>query len=88
MSLTTYILGALVTPAHVAMKPDFPVYGEIIRRALMTVQALESAIPDLRAVPVDRLAELGGAVLANSIDLYRQRLQESSLPLNAFSSSI
>ena len=51
-------------------------------------QVLEYAIPDLRAVPVDRLAELGGAVLANSIDLYRQRLQESSLPLNSFSSSI
>jgi hypothetical protein len=55
----------------------------------MSVQVLESAIPDLRAVPVDRLAELGGAVLASSIDLYRQRLKESgSLPLNSFNSSI
>ena len=51
-------------------------------------QVLESAIPDLREVPMDRLAELADPVLANSIGLYLQRLQESSVPLNSFGSSI
>jgi FXSXX-COOH protein len=51
-------------------------------------QVFESAIPDLREVPMDRLAELAGPVLATSIDLYLQRLQESSVPLSSFSSSI
>lgn len=51
-------------------------------------QVFESAIPDLRTVPVDRLVELGGPILANSIELYLQRLQESSVPLNSFGSSI
>jgi hypothetical protein len=51
-------------------------------------QALESAIPDLRGVPVDRLAELAAPVLGKSIDLYLQRLQGSSVLLNSFSSSI
>lgn len=51
-------------------------------------QVLRSAIPDLREVPVDRLAELGGPVLANSIHLYLQRLRESSVLLNSFNSSI
>lgn len=51
-------------------------------------QALNSAIPDLRDVPLDRLAELGDSVLANSIDLYRQRLLENGVPINRFSSAI
>jgi hypothetical protein len=51
-------------------------------------QALESDIPDLRGVPVDRLAELAAPVLANSIELYLKRLQESSVLLNSFNSSI
>ena len=50
-------------------------------------QALKSAIPDLRNVSLDRLAE-GDSVLANSIALYRQRLQQASAPLNSFSSRI
>jgi hypothetical protein len=51
-------------------------------------QPLRSAIPNLLNVPIERLAELGDSVLANSIDLYRQRLQDTRVPLNAFSSSI
>jgi FXSXX-COOH protein len=51
-------------------------------------QMLESAIPDLREVPLDRLAELGDSALANSIALYRQRLQDNGPPLNAFQSQI
>lgn len=49
---------------------------------------LNSAIPDLRSVPLDRLAELGDSVLANSIALYRKRLLDSGVLLNSFSSSI
>ncbi len=51
-------------------------------------QALTSAIPDLREVPLDRLAKLGDSVLANSIALYRQRLQDNGVPLNAFQARI
>ncbi len=52
-------------------------------------EALKSAIPDLRHVPLDRLAELGDSVLANSIALYRQRLKDNkAVPLNSFNSRI
>jgi hypothetical protein len=47
-----------------------------------------SPIPDLRAVPLDRLAELGGSALAQSIILYRRRLNENCVSLNSFNSSI
>jgi FXSXX-COOH protein len=51
-------------------------------------QALVSAIPDLRDVPLDRLAELGDSVLANSIALYRQRLLDTGVPVYRFNSGI
>jgi len=51
-------------------------------------QGHESVIPDLRTVPLDRLAELGGSALAQSIMLYRHRVNENSVPLNSFNSSI
>jgi FXSXX-COOH protein len=51
-------------------------------------QVLNSAIPDLRDVPLDRLAELGDSVLANSIALYRQRLLDNDVPVHRFSSGI
>jgi FXSXX-COOH protein len=56
----------------------------------MTVheQVLNAAVPDLRDVPLDRLAELDDSVLANSIALYRQRLQDNGVPVYRFSSSI
>jgi hypothetical protein len=53
-----------------------------------TKQAQGSAIPDLRAVPLDRLAELGGSALAQSIILYRRRMNENCVPLSSFTSSI
>src|ERR1700761_1738121 len=40
-------------------------------------QELNSVIPDLRELPLERLAELGDSVLAHSITLYRQRLKET-----------
>jgi FXSXX-COOH protein len=51
-------------------------------------QTLESAIPDLRDVPLSQLAELRDSVLANSIALYKQRLLENGVALNSFGSSI
>jgi FXSXX-COOH protein len=49
---------------------------------------LNSAIPDLRELSLDRLAELGDSVLGQSIALYRQRLKETGVPLSSFSASI
>ena len=51
-------------------------------------QELSSVIPDLRELSLERLAELGDSVLANSIALYRQRLEETGAPLNSFASRI
>jgi FXSXX-COOH protein len=51
-------------------------------------QELNSVIPDLRAIPLERLAELGDSVLANSIALYRQRLEDNSVPVYRFNSGI
>lgn len=51
-------------------------------------QELNSAIPDLRDLPLEQLAELGDSVLAHSIALYRQRLKETGLPLSNFNARI
>ena len=51
-------------------------------------QELISVIPDLRELPLERLAELGDSVLAHSIALYRQRLKETGVPLSSFNARI
>jgi hypothetical protein len=51
-------------------------------------QELNSVIPDLHDLSLERLAELGDSVLAHSIALYRQRLNETGAPLNSFSARI
>jgi FXSXX-COOH protein len=51
-------------------------------------QELNSVIPDLRDLPLERLAELGDSVLAHSIALYRQRLKETGVPLSSFNARI
>lgn len=51
-------------------------------------QELNSVIPDLRDLSLERLAELGDSVLANSIAQYRQRLKETGLPLSNFNARI
>ncbi len=51
-------------------------------------EELNSVIPDLRELPLERLAELGDSVLAQSIALYRQRLKETGVPLSGFNSRI
>lgn len=56
----------------------------------MTSQGREftSAIPDLRSIPLDRLAELGASPLAHLIALYRKRLKENGMPLSSFNARI
>jgi FXSXX-COOH protein len=56
----------------------------------MTVQnqELRSVDPDLLDVPLYELAELGDSVLAHSLALYRQRLDENGVLLSAFESVI
>ena len=51
-------------------------------------QELKSVIPDLRNLPLDRFAELGGSALAHSIALYRKRLKENDIPLSSFQARI
>jgi hypothetical protein len=51
-------------------------------------QAITAAIPDLRNIPLDRLADLGASSLADSIALYRERLKENGLPLSSFNARI
>jgi hypothetical protein len=49
---------------------------------------IKTVIPDLRDIPVDRLAVLGSSVLAHSIALYRERLKENGIPLSSFQARI
>jgi hypothetical protein len=49
---------------------------------------IETVIPDLRDLPVDRLAELGSSALAHSIALYRDRLRGNGIPLSSFQARI
>jgi FXSXX-COOH protein len=51
-------------------------------------QEFRSVIPDLRDLPLDRLAELDDSVLAHSVALYLQRLKDTGMPLSSFNSSI
>lgn len=49
---------------------------------------IATAIPDLTDVPADRLAGLGGSVLADAIRTYRERLKENGVPLSSFQARI
>jgi hypothetical protein len=51
-------------------------------------QCINTAIPDLRNIPVERLAELGSSALALSIALYRERLKENGIPVSSFNARI
>ena len=51
-------------------------------------QALDSTIPDLRDLSLERLAELGDSALAQSIALYLQRLKQTGVPLSSFNARI
>ena len=54
----------------------------------MDTAAKDTAIPDLTAIPLGRLAALGGTPLARAIALYRQRLKENGVPLSSFNARI
>jgi FXSXX-COOH protein len=54
----------------------------------LQTQKLNSVIPDLRDLSLERLAELGDSALAHSIALYRQRLKETGVPLSSFQARI
>jgi hypothetical protein len=49
---------------------------------------LQTLIPDLREIPVDRLSELGSSALAHAIRTYRERLKENGIPLSSFQARI
>jgi FXSXX-COOH protein len=51
-------------------------------------QDLNSVIPDLRDLSLERLAGLRDSVLAHSIELYRQRLEEIRVPITSFNAKI
>lgn len=51
-------------------------------------RAIETVIPDLRDIPLDRIVNLGSSALAHSIALYRERLRETGLPLSSFQARI
>jgi hypothetical protein len=51
-------------------------------------QDVKTAIPDLKDIPLDQLAELGASPLAHSIALYRERLKKDGVPLSSFNARI
>jgi hypothetical protein len=51
-------------------------------------KVLSTAIPDLRNIPLDHLAQLGASPLAHSIQLYHDRLKKDGIPLSAFNARI
>jgi hypothetical protein len=52
-------------------------------------QQMNTVLPDLRDLSLEQLDQLGSdSVLAHSIALYRQRLQETGLPLSSFTARI
>ena len=53
-----------------------------------TPQDLKTAIPDLRDIPVDRVAELGSSALVHAVALYRERMRESGVTLSSFQARI
>jgi hypothetical protein len=64
---------------------------QFIRRdvmSLMQQQELGSVLPDLREVPLDRLAELGGSALGQSLALYRERLEQNGGVFSNFTANI
>lgn len=55
---------------------------------ILETEIIETSIPDLRDIPLDRLAELGGSALAHSIALYAERLKEHGTPISSFQARI
>jgi hypothetical protein len=51
-------------------------------------EVLNPVIPDLRNLPLDRLAELSASPLVQSIQLYSERQQPDCMPLSSFNARI
>jgi hypothetical protein len=51
-------------------------------------QELNSVIPDLRDLSLERLHKLDDSALAHELALYRKRRAETGVPLNSFSARI
>jgi hypothetical protein len=51
-------------------------------------QSMKTAIPDLKDIPLDWLAELGASPLAQAIALYKERLKKNGVPLSSFNARI
>ena len=51
-------------------------------------KVIETVIPHLCDIPLDRLTVLGSSALAHSIALYRERLRENRVPLSSFQARI
>lgn len=49
---------------------------------------INTVIPEVSNIPLDRLAEVGDSVLGRSIALYRERLKENGVPLSSFNARI
>lgn len=49
---------------------------------------VKTAIPDLTDVALDKIADDGTNVLAQSIALYRERLKQNGVPLSSFNARI
>ena len=51
-------------------------------------QNMKTAIPDLKDIPLDHLAELGASPLVHAVALYRERLKKNGVPLSSFNARI
>jgi hypothetical protein len=51
-------------------------------------QNIKTAVPDLRDVALDDLAEQGQTVLAHAVATYRERLRKNGVPLSSFNARI
>ena len=51
-------------------------------------ESMQTAVPDLTDVSLEKLAELGGTPLAHSVALYRERLKKNGVPLSSFNARI
>ena len=86
----------VVDQGELALRRDQ--FDDLLEVAIRLVQAgegttteapdIDTAIPDLNGIPVERLGELGGSALAHAIAEYRTRMREDDVPLSSFQARI
>lgn len=52
------------------------------------VKIIETSIPDLRDIPLERLAEIGDSALGHSISLYLARISSDDATFSSFQAVI